>query len=118
MLTRMSPPGDQVLHRGDTVVLRWSPATDVLGGKNIGIGLQPVERPTEGVTIAPDKVAIDGDRLTFVIPGDVPENVNGPVHFQLLGTALVKPTTGPCPAASCGVSLQYSAEAASGTLAP
>jgi hypothetical protein len=118
MLMRMSPPGDQVLHRGDTVVLRWSPATDVLGGKKIGIGLQPVERPTEGVTIAPDKVAIDGDRLTFVIPRDVPENVNGAIHLQLLGAAHVKPKTGPCPARSCGVSLQYSAEAATGILAP
>jgi hypothetical protein len=117
-LMRISPPVDQALHRGDTVILRWSPATDVLGDKNIAIGLRPVERPAEGVTIAANKLAIDGDRLTFVIPGDVPENVNGPVHFQLLGTALVKPTTGPCPAASCGVSLQYSAEAASGTLAP
>jgi hypothetical protein len=104
-LTLESPPGpgQPTLRRGDRVVLRWSPATDVQG-RPMGLRLQPPGRPLEeAVTVESAALTIDGDRLSFTVPSDVPEQLNGPVELQLLGPYGFAPKLLGCPVKKCQV---------------
>jgi hypothetical protein len=104
-LTIESPtgPGQPTLQRGDRVVLRWSPATDVQS-KPIGLRLQPPGRPIEeAVMVESAALTIDGDRLSFTIPSDAPEQLNGPIELQLLGPYGIVPKLLGCPVKECDV---------------
>lgn len=104
-LTLESPTGSgqPTLQRGDRVVLRWSPATDV-HSKPIGLRLQPPGRPLEeAVTVESAALTIDDDRLSFTVPSDAPEQLNGPIELQLLGPYGVAPKLVGCPVMTCQV---------------
>lgn len=106
-LTLESPtgPGQPTLRRGDRVVLRWSPATDVQGKPTgLRLRLQPPGGPLEGtVTVESAALTIDGDRLSFTVPSDAPDQLNGPIELQLLGPYGVAPKLLGCPVTTCQV---------------
>jgi hypothetical protein len=114
-ITLESPVGRE-LRRGDRVILRWSPASDVLLGKYLRLRLQPPAQPGEGVVIGSDSLSIEGDRLTFTVPHDVPERLTGPLQIQVLGPSEFEPKRSACPVAECDVSIQSSMDALNATL--
>ena len=59
--------------------------------------MQQPERGLEGVLIESDQLTITGDRLSFTVPADVPERLNGPIQRQLLGPSMFTPKLSGCP---------------------
>jgi hypothetical protein len=106
-LTLESPtgPGQPTLRRGDRVVLRWSPATDVHSKpKGLRLLLQPPGRPLEeAVMVESAALTIDGDRLSFTVPSDAPEQLNGPIELQPLRPYGIVPKLLGCPVKECDV---------------
>jgi len=85
------------------IVLADSPATDVQS-KPMGLRLRPPERPLEeAVTVESAALTIDGDRLSFTVPSDAPEQLNGPIELQLLGPNGIVPKVLGCPVTTCQV---------------
>ena len=109
-------PGQPSIRRGDTVVLRWSPSTDVLNGKEMRMRLQQPGRGLEGVIIESDQLTITGDRLSFTVPADVPERLNGPIQVQLLGQSMFTPKLSGCPVHECKGWLEFPVGAVNATL--
>jgi hypothetical protein len=114
-LSLESPAGNE-FRRGDRVVLRWSPASDVLLGKYLRLRLQQPGRAGEGVVVGSDGVTIEGARLSFTVPHDVPEHFTGPIQLQVLGPSVFEPKRSACPVASCQVWIEASIDAFSATL--
>lgn len=114
-LSLESPAGSE-FRRGDRVVLRWSPASDVLLGKNLRLRLQRPGHAGEGVVIGSDGLTIEGDRLSFTVPRDVPEQFTGPIQLQVLGPSVFEPKRSTCPVAWCAVWIAASIDALSATL--
>jgi hypothetical protein len=114
-LSLESPAGSE-FRRGDRVVLRWSPASDVLLGKSLRLRLQQPGHAGEGVVIGSDGLTIEGDRLSFTVPRDVPEQFTGPIQLQVLGPSVFEPKRSSCPVAWCEVWIDASIDAFSATL--
>jgi hypothetical protein len=65
---------------------------------------EPPGRPLAGtVTLESDAMTIDGDRLSFTVPSDAPDQLNGPIELQLLGPYGVAPKLLGCPVTTCQV---------------
>jgi hypothetical protein len=116
-LTLESPSGPTPkLQRGERVVLRWAPATDVLSGKDMRLRLQQPGRPLDGVIIGSDALTIEGGRLSFTVPSDVPAAFTGPIQLQLLAMSPFEPKRSTCPVAKCEVEIAFSIDAVSAIL--
>jgi len=101
-------PSDGVLRRAARVVLRWSPASDQLDARGIGVELYPASGgPGSGTAIR--NLEVRADELSFTLPsgaGDVPWS--GASFLRFLGTDHVKPKLDRCPLVECTVSVDFS----------
>lgn len=100
-------PGDGVLHRSEPVVIRWSPATDILDGHEVGVSIRGAVAGSEGSTSI-EKLDAKGTRLAFVVPANLPRAWNGPVLLTFHGTASVRPAVGRCPVGECTIHIAFS----------
>lgn len=117
-LTLESPPGsgEPTLRRGERAVLRWSPTSDVLQGKDMRLRLQPPARRFEGMTIGSDRLTIEGDRLSFTVPSDVPERLNGAIELEVLEPSRFEPKLLGCPVKKCDVQISPTVDPVRATL--
>lgn len=100
-------PADGIIRRGQKVVVRWSPQSDGMSGKEIGFALYGTDRdPKKWIDMGEVKVQ-SGGRLAFTVPSTVPRELRGPVWLQFRGTANVMPASDPCPVQSCAVSVRF-----------
>jgi hypothetical protein len=105
-------PKDEAIASGQVVTLRWQPATDHIAHERVSLSLR--RRGSQGlspddVTIKSAQLAFQGSDITFTVPAALPAALHGDCEIQFLGSAFVKPGTGPCPVARCDVGLIFDA---------
>jgi hypothetical protein len=105
-------PKDGVLAPGQTVTVRWQPATDRIAQDHVALSLQRRGRRVlspDDVTIKSAELSFQGNDITFTAPGTLPEALHGECEIQFLGSAWVKPGTGPCPVNRCDMEMIFDA---------
>jgi hypothetical protein len=105
-LDMLSSPGGSV-RRGQSILLRWSPATDRLDDRGIGVGVRRHGHDAE-LARAIQPITIAGDQISFSVPRDLPAEWAGPVDLVFLGTALVAPALRDCPVRECQAHVTFS----------
>jgi hypothetical protein len=103
-LTLESPPGGTI-RRGQTVVLRRLPASDVVSITPAAVRLRSTATSADASLTIKDGVEIQGNRITVNVPRDVPRPFDGAVVLELLNE--VRPAWGPCPVRKCEVSINH-----------
>jgi hypothetical protein len=100
-------PSDGVLHRGERVVLRWSPASDQMDVRAIGVELYPATRgPGSGTAIR--NLEARGNELSFTLPASAGELWwTGASFLRFLGSRNVTPKIPRCPARECTVRVDF-----------
>jgi hypothetical protein len=102
---KLSTPNDPVIHRGQRVVLKWTPADDPIDPRDVGIELYRAgDRPGSGTAFR--NIEVRGDELSFVIPpSSAAGDWTGPAVLRLLGGYL-HPAVRHCPVRECDVIVQ------------
>jgi hypothetical protein len=100
----LEPPSEGVVHRGQRVVLKWSPAEDPIDARNVGFELyRSGDTPGSGTKFR--DIAVNGDELSFVIsPGAGQQAWTGPAILRFLG-GYQHPVPRHCPVHRCEVTV-------------
>ena len=99
-------PSHGVLHRGQRVVVRWSPADDQIEPRGIGFELyRRGDEPGTGAVLR--EIEVRGDELAFTIPDDARLSWTGPAFLRFLGSASVAPASKGCPVEQCIVNVSF-----------
>jgi hypothetical protein len=100
-------PSDGVLRRGKPVVLRWSPASDQMDVRGIGVELYPATGgPGSGTAIR--NLEVRDDELSFTLPSNAGDRAwAGPSFLRFLGGRHVTPKLRRCPVRTCTVSVDF-----------
>ena len=96
-----------MLRAGLQVTARWQPATDDISRGEITLR-RPGSNVESSIVVRNDKLSIQGDRIDFTVPA-LPATLHGEIAVQLIGTAGIKPHTGPCPVDRCSVEVSFDA---------
>jgi hypothetical protein len=115
-LELLSPEGGRV-HRGQPLTLRWSPATDGISEIGTGIVLRS-RNHTERSDLLVKQMVVRNNTIQFIIPADLPEDWDGSLAVEFVGTALVHPAIDRCPVTACSISMRFSVEAVIVVLSP
>jgi hypothetical protein len=98
-------PADGVLRRGQTAVLKRLPASDQISAAPAAVRLRaPTMPPAEALTIR-EGVAVQGNRVTFTVPPNLPSRFDADVVVEILND--VQPAMVRCPVSECSVTIDY-----------
>lgn len=103
----LETPADGVLHRGQRVVVRWSPADDQIDRRGIGFELyRSGDEPGTGAALR--EIEVRGNELSFTIPDRGRQSWTGPGFLRFLGSDSVDPASKACPVEQCIVNMSFS----------
>lgn len=102
----LAAPSNGVLHRGERVVVKWSPADDQIDARGVGFELYRSEAELGNGNVFRD-IDVRGDELSFTIPADTRQPWQGRGSLRFLGYDSVKPASKGCPVEECVANVSF-----------